>query len=71
MLTPESHLLEVALRRGLHDLATRDRASGERDLVDVHVRRERCTAYGAKRRHRVHHAGWEADVIALVGVALY
>lgn len=52
----ERHLLEVAVRRGGHDLAPGDGAARERDLVDAAVRRERRAADAAQRRHRVHDA---------------
>jgi hypothetical protein len=55
-------LLEVGPRRSLHNLAPSYSRACERNLVDVLVRRERCSANGAQRRNRVDDTRWESEV---------
>mmetsp|Transcript_50731 Transcript_50731/g.115314 ORF Transcript_50731/g.115314 Transcript_50731/m.115314 type:complete len:208 (+) Transcript_50731:690-1313(+) len=55
-LTPklQAHPLQVALSGHLHDLVSHRRAPSERNLVNIHVQRNRGSSSRTKSRHDVH-----------------
>ena len=57
----ERDFFQVALGGGLHDLAPRQDAPRERDLVNVHVARDRAAGGGAETGHEVEDAGGVAS----------
>ena len=59
----QGHILQVALRSVLLDLPANDRRTSERDLIDIHVLRDRSTGSLSVAIDDVYDTRWEASLV--------